>query len=700
VIAGWLALLALTGAARDTTHGRRAVVRVPLDTAQVVNFRTLVEPDTVYVGQQATYELGVFIDESVRDRLRRMEALPPELRGLMAYEPLTTLTGFPWRVVGRRRYEAHISLRAVFPLAAGRYAIAPARLVYAMPLSYSFFSREESFELRSDSTVIIAIEPPAAGRPADYMGAVGSLRAEARLDTSAVRAGDAMHLTVRIFGAGNVKLFPRPLLDIPWATEIQAGERVTLSGDSIVVRGVKEFDWVITPTEAGRHTLGAIRYPYFDPDRKRYDVALTIPIGVSIAPGTLAAIDSNAAARAPAWELRAEFRGALPPPLYRRIPFVLLMILLPAPALAFAIANRPRRERRKTRRIPPDQTLREIVRRRDRGDLRPLRRAFLDAVAARLRAPASALAEPEALRHSARRAGTSGATASAAATFVSELNAAAFAQARSAVADPHDRALRLYRAIDTESRRWKVPARRMVIILALGLAAAGARIAGAIEPDSDEARFAAGIAAYDDRRFADASQDFGAITAHAPRAADAWANLGTAAFAAGDTARAVAGWQRALRLEPLAADVRERLDITAPAPASSPGAVPPIPPLPLILVASLLWAASWIAIALRIRRRSGVLAGSIALTALGASIILGVAGGFLDARLSPRGLAVLRRDLPLRILPALGAERASQVRLGETVRVIMKRGPWTRVRVDRDRDGWVPGDGLLPLTTD
>jgi uncharacterized protein YgiM (DUF1202 family) len=40
------------------------------------------------------------------------------------------------------------------------------------------------------------------------------------------------------------------------------------------------------------------------------------------------------------------------------------------------------------------------------------------------------------------------------------------------------------------------------------------------------------------------------------------------------------------------------------------------------------------------------------------------------------------------------------VHLGETVRVVMHSGPWTRVRVDRDRDGWVPADGLLPLTSD
>ncbi len=691
-----LALLALAGAARDTAQTRAAVARVPLDTAQLVNFRTLVQPETVYVGQQATYELGVFVDESVRDRLRRMEALPPELRGLMAYEPVATLTGFPLRTVARRRYEAHVSLRAIFPLAAGRYAIAPARLIYAMPLSYSFFSREESFELRSDSTVLIAIDPPAAGRPLDYAGAVGALRIEARLDTTVVRVGDPIHLTVRVLGAGNVKLFPRPVLSIPWATAIPGAERVTLSNDSIVVRGVKDFDWVLTPLEPGRHTLPAVRYPYFDPSPRRYDVALTLPIVVTIAPGSLAALDTLAAAPGAAWAVRTTFRGELPEPLYRRLWFELLMAGVPVPAVAFAIANRPRRALR--RRAPsPEHRLREAARRGDRADVRPLRRAFLDAVAARLRAPSSALAEPDALRHAARRAGTSGATAAAAAAFMVELNAAAFAEDRTPVAHAAERALKLYRAIDGESRRWRTPPPVLVSVAALVLVAGAA---AALAPSDDGARFSAGVTAYGDRRFAEAARDFAAVVDRLPRAADAWANLGTSAFAAGDTARAVRGWQRALRLEPLAADVRERLDLIAPAAATAPGAVPPVPPLPIILVASGLWAAAWTALARRVRRKRSVFDAALPLTALGAAIVLGCAGAFLDARLSTLGLAVAHHDAPLRILPALGAERAATLHLGETVRVIRRDGPWARVRVDRDRDGWVPDDALLPLDRD
>jgi len=88
---------------------------------------------------------------------------------------------------------------------------------------------------------------------------------------------------------------------------------------------------------------------------------------------------------------------------------------------------------------------------------------------------------------------------------------------------------------------------------------------------------------------------------------------------------------------------------------------------------------------------------SLALTALGAAIVIGAAGFLLDARLAYRDLAVARREAPLRIQPALGADRASVLHMAETVQIVAREGPWALVFVDRDRIGWLPADALLPL---
>lgn len=261
------------------------VTRAAIDTTQVVNFRVLAVPDTVYVGEQVTYQLGVFLERSVRDRLRRMEAIAPEMRGMMAYDSPSPLSGFPDRLVGRRHYQAHVYERAIFPLTAGRLVIPPARLVYAMPLSFSFFSREESYELHSDSVTIVALEPPAEGRPARWDGAVGTIHVNARVDTSAARVGDAVRLTVSVAGRGNVKLFPRPRIDLDGASAVPAGERVTLSGDSLDVHGVKEFDWLLTPLRQGRLELPRVHYPYFDPAERSYEIARGPALALRVAPG-------------------------------------------------------------------------------------------------------------------------------------------------------------------------------------------------------------------------------------------------------------------------------------------------------------------------------------------------------------------------------------------------------------------------------
>src|ERR1019366_4457258 len=61
------------------------VTRPRLERNGGVDFHALVVPETVYVGQQATYELGVFLDQETRGRLRRNpEFIPPESRAMLA----------------------------------------------------------------------------------------------------------------------------------------------------------------------------------------------------------------------------------------------------------------------------------------------------------------------------------------------------------------------------------------------------------------------------------------------------------------------------------------------------------------------------------------------------------------------------------------------------------------------------------------
>ena len=667
------------------------VARTRLDSANQVQFKSLVLPDTLYIGQQATYQLGVFLEESIRDRLRRMEAIAPEMRGMLAYDPPHPGTGFPGPVVGGKRFEVHVYQRAIFPLEAGRIAIPPARLVYALPLSYSFFSREESFELRSDSAIVHVIEPPLDTRPPDYSGVVGQVSVSARLDSGPARVGDPVALTVRVSGTGNVKLFRRPTLDVRWASIVEADERVVLDGKQLLIKGTKEFDWVLTPLRAGTVVLAPIRYPYFDPDSAVYRIAETRPETLHVAPGALAGADSSTTQQRMA--VRTRFRGELASPLYTRSEFWLVLATAPFPAALVLLARRPRRSARPA---PAARRLRSLTRFGARADVRAVRHAFLAAIGERIGTAVVDIAEPARLERALRLSGVTDATAADARTLSEAMTACAFGRATAELENIGATSHKLYRKIDREAKLRRAQIASVTpLLLIVGLSASVA-LAADVTPGAAE--FERAVDAYQRGRFTEALADFAQVTQLAPRAPDAWANLGTAAWAAGDTARATLGWQRALRLEPLAIDVRERASLLG---GSTRGAayVPPVPVLPLALLAAGLWIASWTVVAWRGWRRSTSPSPMVA-GLVGCALLLGAVAAGLDERLAARDLVVVARGVPVRALPVLASERGPSLFTGEITRVSERRGGWSRVTADGDRGGWVESSELLSLARD
>ncbi len=336
------------------------VARARVDTSLAVDFRALSVPETVYVGQQANYEVAVFLNAAVRDRLRRNPTFfPPDMQSMLAYD-LPARANPPRREGGSHCFDALVYQRALFPLMPGRFAIPPAQLVYSLPLSASFFSREETHDLETDSTIIVAVEPPMAGRPADFGGAVGNVRLATRLDTLASRVGDPIVLTVRVMGTGNVKLFPRPAVGVSWATLVKGDERVRVDTTARRIAGSKEFDWLLTPKVAGELDLPPIRYGYFNPETRRYEVASTGSTRVHVGPGSLASADT--ARTETLLPLRPRYRGAARTPMHEYAAFWALLALAPLPAFTL---------RRRSAKRPTTRSLqRAVAPTRRRGESR------------------------------------------------------------------------------------------------------------------------------------------------------------------------------------------------------------------------------------------------------------------------------------------------------------------------------------------
>ena len=638
--------------------------------------------DSLFVGQQVDYRVDVLLNETARSRLRRNPTFfPPEMSSVLAYD-VDIPRGMPKQ--GRRCFETLSYRRALFPLFPGNVAIPPAVLTYSLPLTSSFFSREESFELRSDSVRFVAIEPPVRDRPPDYAGAVGTLRIAARTEMGTTRVGDPVVLTVRVSAAGNVKLLPRPALELPWATITPGDERVEIDSTSTRISGAKEFEWLVTPREAGTQIVPAIRYPYFDPVIRRYAVIETSPIPIVVGAASLVSSDTAAVPRLP---IRVELRAERRAPVTSRPLFWALLALAPLPA---ALRRIVRRRRLDTRGLSAVRRLRAVAEHRKPIPARELRRLYLDAL--RERVPGAGR-DRESLSRTLRRAGVSDGAAREAEIMLARLDDAAF----SATGTLDDRALpesaEIVETVDREAMRPSRGVSRAAGALALLLLAAGIAHAAA---DDVQRAFDDGVRAYQRGQFAIAERRFLRVTAAMPRAVDGWANLGTAAWEAADTAQAARAWHHALRLDPLDEEARERLRALQPL---GPRSVAYVAPLSIDAVAAVVlvsWLGAWLLLALpggrRPRAARPIAGGGMAVALVGLAVLLEV-----QSRIDARDLAVLVQGRTLLETPGSESRSLAAASAGEAGRLGAREGGWVHLTIDAARAGWVPARALMPI---
>lgn len=644
--------------------------------AERVGFSAHVAPDTIYVGQQATYSLTVRIPVDIRQRLRRNpEFVPPEPRAMLAYELPLSRAASPAAEV-----EVHTFRRALFVLTPGRYSIPAARLSYALPQSASFFSREDQRVLRSRTTGFVAIEPPLRGRPADWLGAVGVWRASARVDRSDPRVGDPVVLTLRLEGEGNPTLLPRPALSIPWADVVPHGESVVLEAAPLMLGGAKEFSWLITPREQGATSVAPIAYSFFDPDGRAYAVARTNAVTLRVRPGTLVAVPprSDVQRETAVIPLRSALAGPSRTALPGAVWWMWLVLLAPLPWFLQRIVPRARAPRPGTGHAEGPQSARALL---ERG------------LHARTGVDVAAHTTPGALAAALRLEGVTPETALAAEQLRDACDAQAFARGerRDTAQVARERAAQLLATIEQEARK------RGALVLVILAALTGACADRTRDDTVTLIAFSEGHTAYAGRDYTVARDAFARAAAVAPRDAAVWVNLGTAAWAANDTATAVFGWQKALRLDPRDDTARQLLARVRSPQHSGAARVWPVEPSVVAAAALVLWLAGW-GFAFWSARSGGRV--RLAWMALVPALALGALAGYLESALRAPDLAVVMQPTPLRSLPALGADPGAVPLAGEVARIRERRGVWIRVALDRGREGWIPAERAQSLARD
>ena len=645
----------------------------------------IVPGDSVLVGQQVDVIAAAWFPREVRERLRRAPILTMQTpEGVWAYPGAAPTAVAASRLVRGRWMDLFVAHQAVFPLTRGLIVIPPAVVDYAVPVSFSFFSREDRYSLRSDTVSLTALPLPASGRAAgrDQRVAAQGLTLDLVIDPANGRVGEPIDVTARLSGVGNVALWPEPGIRWPAGFRAYAGETgMRVEPRDGRIAGTKTFHYLVVPDSTGSFLLPEIRYPYYDMAAGAYGAATAAPRALAVAPGT-----EPRAARAlpPLMPGTAEvWSDALARDL---APWGWLALLVGPPLVAWLWRRRAARE------VGADGELSQgggAGSDGGGGPARPgrlgrLEREFHGVLASHV--PDARARDGDGLARALRAAGVESAVADHVMRLRDRLRAARYGpRGLGDAAELGAELAQVLRVLGAEpaGRRRRVAWRGGGTAALVALAVL-ARPLGAQEP-SAEALYQAGA-------LRAAADSFAARAGAQPRVPAHWYDLGATLYRAGADGKALAAWARAGRLAP-----RDRLMLRAhellptPDAASDPLLATGVAtPAEWALAAAALWLALWSAVIARARRSAVV-----GLAALGL-----VAGGLAwrEAARRARPLAiVVDSGTPVRVAPYGAASPATALQAGAALLVMRRYGAWLEVwRADGVR-GWVLASEVVPL---
>jgi hypothetical protein len=672
-------LITIDSAADRTAAALSPLARALLESAPApvsrradrVALTMLVPSDTVFVGQQVDLIAVAWIPRDLRERMRRAPLLTlvtPE--GVWAY-PAATSSGVAYsRQVGGRWMDLFITHEVVFPLTPGRLIIPPASVEYALPVTFSFFSREERYTLRSDSIAIAVLPlPPSSANPGTNVVGQG-LTLDLQIDPATTRVGEPVEASVTVSGIGNVSLWPEPVLKWPAGFRVYPAQtEVRLAPDAGRIAGSKTFQFLAVPDSAGNFVLPQVRYTHFDPTAGRYDAATAAPRALAVAPGA----EPRAARVLPPLLLG---RGELEADRWsRRFGWEGWLALLVAPPIVAWLARR--RWRREAAPASDAATARHEL-----TPLGRLEREFLAVLASHVSDPFAR--DGDGLAQALRAAGVDSAVADHVKRLRDRLRAARYGPRglgdAAELAAEIEQVLHVLGAGGSGVMRRPHPVVATVVLLVACTAGLFA------QTPSAEALFEAGA-------LRAAADSFAARAARDAREPAHWYNLGATLYRAGADGKAAAAWTRAARLAPRDPAIRRaRALLPSPDPVTERLLhVGWATPAEWAIIAATGWVVLWLAVAIGTRRRVVlVLFGAVA---AGAALL-----GAIEWRRHDQPVAVvIAESAPVRAAPYGGASAAATIPAGGALLVGRSYGPWREVHRQDGIHGWVLGGEIAGL---
>jgi hypothetical protein len=196
-----------------------------------------------------------------------------------------TVSGPYQGTVNGKEYTYYVlNKKLLFPQHSGKLTINPLVLdiVIRKPVIRNYgFMRVQEYQMEkirvsAAKRVLNVKELPQEQKPADFSGAVGNFSFKVTINTSQVKVGEPVNVSVIAKGRGNFKLFDLPKLKVPDGLELYDPKHVeqlqtTYSGNNGMVRD----DYIVVPNSPGKYIIPGMRFVYFDPKNNNYEVRAT-----------------------------------------------------------------------------------------------------------------------------------------------------------------------------------------------------------------------------------------------------------------------------------------------------------------------------------------------------------------------------------------------------------------------------------------
>ena len=288
--------------------GLRGAGKKPPTSANQVFVRAEVDKTKVYKGEQVI--VSYYLYRRVRVFNIQVDKYPT-LGGFLREDLEMPVLGqrLPGEVVvlDGIQYERSLLTRyAVYPLKEEKLSVDPMQLratYYAggqqqhLP-GFGSDDMEEAFQpfanffqqmtpqtaTSASDPVSIDVQPlPQEGKPSGFSGGVGQFDVQSVVDKYEVKAGEAVTLTVKVEGRGNLASIEEPKVQWPSGVEMYDTKGRSKPGKGGV--GEKVFEILLIPRTPGRITLPGVEFAFFDPQSKKYVTKTSAPVDVNVMEG-------------------------------------------------------------------------------------------------------------------------------------------------------------------------------------------------------------------------------------------------------------------------------------------------------------------------------------------------------------------------------------------------------------------------------